>query len=110
MPTRQIVWLTKALRDLERLHLFIKEKNPTAAKKAVQVIKNGIEELTKNPKVGLPVSVGDGDDPELTWFRELYIKFGNDNYVVRYRVDESEQATPLAPIVIVQIWHSKEDR
>ncbi|MBV1880821.1 MAG: type II toxin-antitoxin system RelE/ParE family toxin [Pseudomonadales bacterium] len=110
MPTRQIVWLPKALRDLERLRSFLKDKNPIAARKAVDVIKNGVKELNKNPKIGLPVSVEEGDDPELTWFRDLYIKFGNGNYVIRYRVDEEEEIISSTIVVIAQLWHSKEDR
>lgn len=106
MPDRQIKWLPDALNDMKRLRAFMEENNPAVAPKVVQALKGAAERIQAMPSMGFTVVVGEGDDPELTWFRDLYIPFGSNNYVMRYRVDKVSDN--LEFIVITNIWHSRE--
>jgi plasmid stabilization system protein ParE len=93
---REIVWLPEAVRDVMRLRDFIRNKNQAAARRAATRIKEATQILTDNPEAGRPVE-------DLLSFRDLFIAFGAGNYVLRYREDG-------ARIVIVRIWHSREER
>jgi len=106
MPNRQIIWLPESLQDLKRLQAFLNKKNPTAANKAAMALKQGAARLLDNPAIGMAVFVGEGDDAELTWFRDLYIPFGSGNHVMRYRLDKDEAGEV---IVITRVWHSREE-
>ena len=88
----QIQFTHKALRDLKRLRAFIAEKNPAAAKGMSQRLIKAIYGLAENPKIGRNLE-------ELPDVRELI----RDDYVVRY----TQTATA---IVILNVWHGKEDR
>ncbi|MBW6495231.1 MAG: type II toxin-antitoxin system RelE/ParE family toxin [Burkholderiaceae bacterium] len=77
----RVIWSPGALRDVQRLHRFLAEKNKDAANRALKVIREGVKILTDQPGVGRPV---DGMDPE---FREWMIAFGDSGYVVLYRFD-----------------------
>ncbi len=94
--SREVIWLPDAVTDLVRLRKFIQDKNPSAAKRAASKIKEGAAILVTNPESGRPVE-------GLSSFREILIPFGTGNYVLRYREDE-------AVIVVVRVWHSKEER
>lgn len=93
MPS-EIVWLLEAAKDVARLREFIQTKNPAAAKRAAKCIKEGVNILSDNPEVGKPVE-------ELPAFRDLFIPFGSGNYVLRYRIEESQ-------VVVVRVKHSRE--
>ena len=95
MP-REVIWLPDAVTDLMRLRRFIRDKNPSAANRAANKIKEGVVILMTNPESGRPV---DG----LSAFREILIPFGAGNYILRYK---EENLT----IVVVRVWHSKEER
>ena len=88
----QVQFTHKALRDLKRLRAFIAEKNPTAAQRMSQRLIKAINALADNPKIGRHLD-------ELPAVRELI----KDDYVVRY--SQTEKA-----VVILNIWHGKEDR
>ena len=94
--SREVIWLPDAITDLIRLRKFIQDKNPSAAKRAASKIKEGSLTLMSNPESGRPVE-------GLSSFREILIPFGAGSYVLRYREDN-------VTIVVVRVWHSKEDR
>lgn len=79
----------------ETLYAFVNlsaKKNPQAAQKASRQLKKNVQSLVDQPNMGTPVE-------ELEDFRELIAR----DYIVRYRVLSDE-------IVILNIWHGKEDR
>ncbi|MBZ5676782.1 MAG: type II toxin-antitoxin system RelE/ParE family toxin [Acidobacteriia bacterium] len=45
-------WTPTALRDLESLHAYIRNDNPSAADEAVEKILAGIEALSQHPEMG----------------------------------------------------------
>ena len=94
MP-REVAWLPEAARDVLRLRDFIQKKNPQAAQRAANRIKEATQILQENPEAGKPVE-------EVFPFRDLVIPFGSGNYILRYR-EES------ARVVIVRVRHSKEE-
>lgn len=79
MPS--LKWTPPALADVQRLHRFLVEKNPDAARRAVQAIRAGVRILAERPRIGHPA---EGMDPE---FREWLIPFGQSGYLVLYRID-----------------------
>jgi len=91
----EIVWLPSAARDVGRLKEFIKSENPAAAIRAANRIKEATKILKDNPRAGKPID-------DLFPFRELFIPFGNGNYVLRYREERNR-------VIITRIKHSRED-
>lgn len=85
----RVIWTPAALGDIERLHDFLKDKNPLAARRAVRAIREGLGLLADQPQVGRPV---ENMEPE---FREWLISFGDSGYVALYHFD-SEDAVILA--------------
>ena len=81
-----------AQRDLIRLREFIAIKNPQAAKRISQRLKQSIQRLTDQPEIGVGVE-------EMTGVRDLI----SGGYLVRYAVLGND-------IYILRIWHGKEDR
>ena len=94
MP-REIVWLPGAAKDVARLRDFIQKKNPSAAQRAASRIKEAAQMLMENPEAGRPVE-------DALPFRDLFISFGNGNYILRYREEDGR-------VVIVRVRHSKEE-
>lgn len=92
----QIKWLPEAAKDVARLRAFIQGKNPSAAKRAAERIKEGAMMVMDNPQAGRPVA-------GLTGFREVMIPFGAGNYILRYQEDGPT-------VIIVRVWHNREDR
>ena len=91
----RLIWSPSALRDVQRLYRFLAGKNPDAAKRAVQAIRQGVKVLGNQPQIGRPIE----DMAEA--YREWQIDFGDRGYVVRYRV-----ATDAVTILAVR--HQKE--
>jgi len=91
----RLIWASSALRDVQRLHRFLAEKNTDAAKRAVKAIREGVQVLTHQPGVGRPV---EDMEPE---YREWMIDFGESGYVALYRYD-GETA------VILAVHHQRE--
>lgn len=85
----RLIWSPAALRDVQRLHRFLAEKNAQAAQRAVQRIREGMKIIAAEPGVGRPVP---DMDPE---YRERIIPFGESGYVVLYHL-EDETAVILA--------------
>lgn len=94
MPS--IRWLPEALDDLQRLHAFIEQYNPDAAKRAVTTLIDAVDALADFPEKGKPWDV------DLN-IRELPVRFGARGYVIRYRYVDGV-------IVIVRAWHTLEHR
>ncbi len=93
MPTLR--WLPQALDDLERLHRFLVDVSPDAARRAAATILEGADRVEKQPRIGRPL-----DSVRREWF----IPFGVGAYVLRYRLD------PQGNPVVIRVWHSREDR
>lgn len=88
-------WTATALADLVRLRQFIEPHNPESARNAAKALKKGAALLVDHPGLGRRLE-GRPD-------RELDIPFGKRSYVMRYRLDGDD-------IVILKIWHSREER
>lgn len=93
MPS--VVYTQGAIRDLNRLRLFLASKSQEASSRASQTIISGMEELEQHPQIGKPT---DDMDPE---YRELLIGFGKNGYAILYHVAQNE-------IKIVAIRHQLE--
>ena len=85
----RLIWAPAALRDVQRLHRFLAEKNTDAARRAVKSIRDGVKVLAHQPGVGRPA---EDMEPE---YREWMINFGDSGYVALYRYD-GETAVILA--------------
>jgi len=92
----KIIWLQQARQDIERLHSFLKKKNPLAAKKAIRAVRKGAKQLQDYPEAGRPMG-------DRTGRRELFVAFGIGGYVLRYMLDEKT-------VVIIRVWHAREKR
>ena len=88
-------WSAPALLDIQRLYRFLSPKNPGAAKRAVQAIRQGVKVLGLQPGIGRPIE----DLPEQ--FREWPIDFGDSGYVARYHFDGDT-------VVVLAVRHQKE--
>jgi plasmid stabilization system protein ParE len=91
-----VVWLPEALVDVDRLHGFLRDQNPDAARRAARIILGGSKQLAALPEIGKPMSDGTGR-------RELFLPFGSGSYVLRYMLHQNQ-------VVIIRVWHSREDR
>ena len=65
----QIKWLPEALADIERLYIFLHDKNPQAAMRTAKAILDGTDFLMSMPDVGRPMDDNTGR-------REWFISFG----------------------------------
>ena len=83
--------------DLLRLHDFLSDLNPDAARRAIAAIVSAIDSLDLFPDRGRPSL--------LAGARELVVPFGASSYIVRYAHDAAQQE-----LVILRIWHSREDQ
>ena len=91
----RLIWSPPALLDMQRLHRFLADKSPDAARRAVNSIREGMKVISRQPGMGRPA---EELEPE---FREWLIDFGESGYVVLYRF-EGQNA------VILAIRHQKE--
>ena len=83
-----------ALRDLERLTIFLRESDPVAARETAPLIFSGIKVLATYPLIGRPI-----DDRR----RELVIFRGRTGYLVQYRFRLAEDE-----VVILAVRHQRE--
>jgi plasmid stabilization system protein ParE len=88
-------WSQPALLDIARLHAFLANKSPEAARRAVKSIRQGVKALGRHPRMGRPV---EELPPE---FREWIIEFGSSAYMALYRHDKKE-------VVILAVRHGRE--
>lgn len=78
---RQVTFAPAAIRDLQRIRDFLRPKNPDAARRAGEAIRQGVRILGTQPRLGRMID----DLPEA--YREWLIDFGDSGYVLRYRID-----------------------
>jgi len=90
-----IRWTENASAGLERLYLFLSEKNDDAAIAAIREIRKKVLILEQFPNAGRPA---EDLEPE---HRELLIPFGATVYVLLYRIEDS-------CIYILAVRHQKE--
>jgi plasmid stabilization system protein ParE len=86
-----------ALVDIERLRVFLQDKNPAAAQRAVATLSSAIQSLEKAPDRGRPSGT-----PEI---RELIVPFGRSAYILRYAHDPVQKE-----VIILRLWHGREAR
>ncbi|MEN9885785.1 MAG: hypothetical protein RL758_363 [Pseudomonadota bacterium] len=91
----RLIWSPAALRDVQRLHQFLAEKNPDAARRAVKGIRQGVNVLAQQPAIGRPAEHME------TEFREWLIDFGDSGYIALYRYDGQTA-------VILAVRHQRE--
>ena len=92
---RQVTFAPAAIRDLQRIRDFLRPKNPDAARRAGEAIRQGVRILATQPRLGRMID----DLPEA--YREWLIDFGDSGYVLRYRIDGD-------PVTILVIRHQSE--
>ena len=90
-----LVWSSTARYDLMRLREFIQSENPRSAKRSSEKIIKATKLILDNPAIGTRLE-GRED-------RELYTPFGKNGYILRYQIIDQK-------IVILKIWHTREDR
>jgi plasmid stabilization system protein ParE len=86
-----------ALADLKQLRTFLADKNLNAARRAVSAITRAIDSLHVFPDRGRPAGLAN--------MRDLVVPFGRSVYIVRFVHDAQR-----AEIVIIRIWHGREQR
>lgn len=91
----RLIWSPHALRDVQRLHRFLAEKDADAARRAVRAIRQGVKILAQQPGIGRPA---EDMEPE---FREWLVDFGDSGYVALYRYDGSTA-------VLLAVRHQRE--
>jgi len=92
----QVIFTPAALRDIERLREFLRNKNPLAARRAGEGIVKAIRILEQQPQIGRPVQ---DMPPE---FRDFLVEFGDSGYIARYRYAAG------SPVVVLTVKHQKE--
>ncbi len=86
-----------AAADLDRLHAFLADKNPVAARQAVAALIAAVESLDAFPERGRPAGVRN--------IRELIVPFGQSGYVLRYA-----HSAAAGDVIALRIWHGREAR
>lgn len=89
-----LMWHPDALADVARLHRFLAQRSPTAARRGASAIINTTSKIMKNPELGAPRAE----------FREWPARFGKRAYVIRYFILEN------GDVLITRVWHSREQR
>ncbi len=92
----ELIWLPEALLDLSEHFEFLKLKNPEAAGRVAQSIRDAGFSLAQSPYRGTLLS--DGSDR-----RKLIIPFGKYGYVLHYYIDSET-------ILILRIYHGRQNR
>lgn len=90
-----VLWSARALRDLDRLHDFLAEKDTEAADRALELILEAAEAIGRYPRIGKVMADGRR--------REWPVAFGAGAYVLRYRLS-------AANALVLRVWHSREER
>jgi len=91
----QVKWSRPALLDLSRLHGFLQDKSPDAARKAIAAIRQGTSLIKTHPAAGRPAK---GLQPEI---RDLLVNFGASGCIVRYQLAADA-------VLILRIRHMRE--
>ena len=91
----RLIWSPQALGDVQRLYRFLALKNPAAARRAVQAIRETVQVVSQHPAVGRPVDEMENE------YREWLVDFGDSGYVLFYRVDANNT-------VVLAVRHQRE--
>lgn len=91
----KVEWLKVADEDVRRLYHFLADLNLQAAERAVNTIINAIYDLSRNPEIGRRPYAERS-------YREWPVKFSASAYIIRYTITDNT-------VVILRIWHSRED-
>ena len=93
-PPVTVSWTSKAVDDLARLHEFLAPVNPRAAHRAVQSLVAAAGRIAESPRLGERL-----DRYEPREVRRVLVG----RYELRYEVRGAE-------VVILRLWHTREDR
>jgi plasmid stabilization system protein ParE len=93
----RLVVTRAARRDLERLRQFLQKKNPDAARRAANAIKDAINGIVEKPEAHRPV-------PDRMFHREIIIEFGGSGYIARYYHRPGTEE-----VIVLRIKHQLED-
>ena len=94
----KLAFSPQAVRDLQRLHYFISEKNPQAARRVARSLRIGIARLRDNPQLGRRIRQAPDQ-----WAPEEMRDWVTGDYVARYLLLQDT-------IVVLRIWHGRENR
>ncbi len=89
-----LIWHPEALADVARLHDFLAQTSPSAARRGAAAIISASKKIIRNPLIGSPYAE----------FREWPAKFGRRSYVLRYFILAD------GDVLITRVWHSREQR
>ena len=87
-------WTSNALFDLNRFDNFLSPLNPSASKRALKSLAAAAERLKENPRLGYRL-----DQYAPRKIRRIIVGA----YELRYEIKEDM-------IVILRVWHTREDR
>jgi plasmid stabilization system protein ParE len=96
MSQRQLIWSPEALLNLSEHFEFLKERNPEAAGRAAQAIRDAGFSLAQNPDRGTLLADGSGR-------RKLRVAYGKSGYVIHYFIEDRT-------ILIVRVYHGRQQR
>lgn len=90
----RINWSNEAIRDLRRLRQFLVGVSPRASQQVFEALRHAPKRLLVHPRLGSRLEdIGDRD------VRRLIMG----DYELRYEIGDSG-------IVVLRIWHAREDR
>lgn len=90
----ELLWTSKALADLARLHEFLAAVNRPAANRAVQALVRASLILRTSPRLG----------EQLFQFQPREVRrLLVDDYEVRYEIRQSA-------VYVLRVWHTREKR
>ena len=92
----KIQWLPEAQNDLNCLYNFIEPHSQSVASLAIATLYEAVETLKRFPEYGRPSN----EDID---YRELFVKFGANGYVIRYQYINGE-------VLTMRVWHARENR
>jgi plasmid stabilization system protein ParE len=93
----QVVFLTRARSDLDRLRRFLEPHGALLSGRAIDTLFAAARSLAELPERGRPAA--------RQGYRELIVPFGAGAYIIRYRIDPRRNA-----VVITRLWHGREQR
>ncbi|MTV38976.1 type II toxin-antitoxin system RelE/ParE family toxin [Duganella radicis] len=89
-----MTWHPDALADVARLHQFLSQSSPAAARRGAAAIIKAANKIIRTPHLGTPCAE----------FREWPAKFGKRAYVLRYFILDN------GDVLITRVWHSREQK
>jgi plasmid stabilization system protein ParE len=90
-----VIWLPDALFDLDRQFVFLNERDPNVASRAVRAILNAGASLANFPERGTAISG--------TQQYKLRVAFGKYGYLLYYRIEANK-------VFVLRLYHGRESR